>query len=73
MLNPKDIIRRYINNIEMWEHVSDLKEWEKHFIAGQRHACEKILNCIENDKIPTEWPQNPALRGRGKGGRDGLF
>lgn len=59
MPNAKNIINRYTNNIEVWEHVPDLKEWEKTFIAGQRHACEEILNCINNDKIPTEWPQKP--------------
>lgn len=57
MLNIKEIIRRYKNNIEIWEHISDLKEWEKDYILGQRHACEKILSCIEDDEIPIEWPQ----------------
>lgn len=56
MINPKTIINTYLNNIEAWEQGIDLKEWEKNYIAGQRHACEQILECIEKDKVPTWWP-----------------
>jgi len=57
MIKAEDIVRRYINNIKVWESVSDLDKCEQDFIDGQHHACEKILECINNDMIPFCWPE----------------
>lgn len=61
MNDPKEIIDRYLNNIVLWEKVADLKQREKDFIAGQRHACKQILECLEKDEIPTHWPTKEHL------------
>ena len=62
-----EVINRYLYNIEKWEAgVSDLKEWERIFIIGQKHACETLLECFEKDAVPAHWPEVPFIFTKGK-------
>jgi len=57
MLNLEETIQRYLYNIEVWEKNIALEEWEEIYVAGQRHACEQILQCIKTNSIPTHWSE----------------